>query len=700
MGVDPLQTGFQVERVQARGGVLLRLRGVIDERMNGEELVAGLDGAVVFDLDGVLRITSFGVREWLLALRALRADYYCFVKCRPMLVSQMNTVRRFAGSGEVISFYAPYECPRCCGAEERLLDLRQDYDIVVSLAPPPVMCRACNVPAEFDEVPEIYFDFARSARRPAPPATANEIIDGVRGPKRASLQIEKEIDEHVTALWISGDLETDGYFKRLADGLQGAAVVIADHVKNVTDAGAAALARFLCTPDAEIYVARLPPKLVVPLAKALRGTKGARVVSLCLPFSCTLCQRQTTLDLTEAHVRALQPSGTMALHCEHCSRPMAPAVTPAVLAAAATLPFCAAPPAVAEYLPAHREHPAVRADRESEVDGGNKELILGKYELGGVLGSGGMGDCYLAHHVGPGGFRRAVVLKKIRAGRVHEPGVVEQFLQEARLAARLSHPNIVQIFDLGKTGQEYFIAMEYVSGMDLRRLCLSAKAAGAVLPLHLGCRIVSDVLAALHAAHTHVDDAGRHSPIIHRDVSPDNVLISVDGNVKLTDFGIAKLDDSMETTPGVRKGKIRYIAPEQVGSDAQALDPRRDIYAAGVILYECLALRPLFDHDNELAAIRAIVYEERPRLLSARADLPARIEEIFQKGVARDPKERYGTAQAFQRDLEQVIVDCGTPATSADLAAWIQGMLRMAASTGALPAGAESWWNSPTMVSG
>src|SRR5215831_8092279 len=222
-------------------------------------------------------------------------------------------------------------------------------------------------------------------------------------------------------------------------------------------------------------------------------------------------------------------------------------------------------------------------------------IPFGNYRLLRRLARGGMAEVFLATQKGPEGFERPIAIKRILPHLVEELEFVEMFMDEARLAARLAHPNIAHIYEFGKAADYYFIAMEYVDGPSVADLCRSAHERP--VPLEHATRIAAETCAGLHYAHQH--------GVVHRDVSPQNILVSVDGAVKLVDFGIAKATHQMNRTrPGVIKGKFAYMSPEQV--EGKPLDGRSDVFNVGIVLYELVTGVPLFRRDDAPSAMRQI----------------------------------------------------------------------------------------------
>ncbi len=276
---------------------------------------------------------------------------------------------------------------------------------------------------------------------------------------------------------------------------------------------------------------------------------------------------------------------------------------------------------------------------------------FGKYRLIERIAVGGMAEIFLAHQKHEDGHESPVVIKRIRPHLSKHAAFVKMFLNEARLAAQLNHPNVVQIHDLGKIAESYFISMEYVAGRDMRRVVPKAEALGIPFPLVYAVKIASCVCAGLHHAHTKVDLYGNPLNIVHRDVSPENVVVAFDGSVKILDFGIAKAANQVgQTRTGEIKGKLSYMSPEQcLGTP---LDCRSDIFSLGVVLYEWLTGFKLFTGESEVAVMRSITEGKIYAPSYFREDLPERLEVILMKALERDRDKRYQTAAQMQKDLD------------------------------------------------
>jgi serine/threonine protein kinase len=285
-----------------------------------------------------------------------------------------------------------------------------------------------------------------------------------------------------------------------------------------------------------------------------------------------------------------------------------------------------------------------------------------------------MATVYLGRISGAGGFQRFVGIKRLHPHLAREPEFVQMFLDEARLAARIHHPNVVPILEIGTSEQGYYIVMEYVEGDTLAHLIASSVEMGQRLPVGVASRIVVDVLAGLHAAHELADDDGTPLGIVHRDVSPQNILIGVDGSARLTDFGVARATSTLSTTrTGQLKGKVAYMAPEQARG-AKDIDRRADVFAAAVVLWEALEGRGLFKGDGEADTLNKVLNESIPPLERA-PSVPLELEATIQRALDRDRTQRFATAAAFGDALERATVEAGDAATHKDVAAYLDATL-------------------------
>ena len=299
---------------------------------------------------------------------------------------------------------------------------------------------------------------------------------------------------------------------------------------------------------------------------------------------------------------------------------------------------------------------------------------IGRYELCFELASGGMASVYLARIDGVSGFEKLVALKRIHRHLAKEKGYVNMFLDEARIASRITHPNVCSVFDFGEADGEHYIAMEYLVGEPLSRLL--SRVAGdqsqrksPLLPLRMS-RIIADACEGLHAAHELKDANGDLLHVVHRDVSPRNLFVTYDGAVQVVDFGIASASQRLHhTSTGQVKGTFAYMAPEQLS--AQPIDRRVDIWALGVALWEMLAIRRLFKRDTTANTIHSVLYDEIRPPSEHRPQVPEELDRIVMKALQRDPKDRWRTAREMGRALRQFLGTQKEIMGPAELSEWV-----------------------------
>ena len=302
-----------------------------------------------------------------------------------------------------------------------------------------------------------------------------------------------------------------------------------------------------------------------------------------------------------------------------------------------------------------------------------KEPIrYGKYTLFERLGQGGMAEVFLARQDGAGGFAKKVVIKRILGDFATDATFVEMFLAEAKLAAHLSHPNIVQIFDMGQEGDTYYIAMEYVSGPNLLQLLRYATMARDPRPAAF-VKVASGIAEGLYYAHNAVGPDGQPLKIVHRDINPPNIIVSTEGIPKICDFGVAKSANKESTTGATLKGKYTYMAPEQV--KGERVDHRADIFSMGVVLFETTTNKRLFKRDTELQVLNAVLSDPIPRPSQILPAYPPKLEEIVMWCLERDRDKRCPDARALHMALEDYLRASPDGMSQLQLGDWIRGVL-------------------------
>jgi len=295
---------------------------------------------------------------------------------------------------------------------------------------------------------------------------------------------------------------------------------------------------------------------------------------------------------------------------------------------------------------------------------------VGRYALYGEIASGGMATVHYGRLLGPVGFSRTVAIKRLHAQYAKDPEFAAMFLDEARLAARIRHPNVVQTLDVVALDGELFLVMDYIQGESLGRLIRASSAKKQPLPLEIVSSIICGVLHGLHAAHEATNEHGEPLTIVHRDVSPQNVLVGADGVPRVLDFGVAKAAGRMQTTrEGQLKGKIAYMSPEQLR--AGTVDRRTDVYAAGVVLWETLVRKHLFSGDSEGAVVTKVLEHVVPAPSTLNPDVPSSIDAIVLRAIERDPEKRFATTRQMALALEAAI----PIASPTRVTEWLEGLV-------------------------
>ncbi|HEX6243461.1 MAG TPA: serine/threonine-protein kinase, partial [Polyangiales bacterium] len=285
---------------------------------------------------------------------------------------------------------------------------------------------------------------------------------------------------------------------------------------------------------------------------------------------------------------------------------------------------------------------------------------FGKYEVLGRVAVGGMAEIFLARENLPGGAIRKGALKIIKRGAVadDEAGYFEElFLREGRTIVQLAHPHICHVYDIGKEGDQLYIAMEWIDGRSLRDVLGRLAKHGELMPTALAVGIAAQVASALQHAHTARDARGRRLNVVHRDVNPQNIMLRYDGSVKLVDFGVARVSAEVDTRANTVKGKPSYMAPEQLLN--KEVDARADVFALGVCLHEMLSGLRLHKRGTMRETLSAVLQEPAPSLRSVLPDLPAELDDIVQRALAKQPEDRFASAGDFQAALEQFLAGSG-----------------------------------------
>ena len=301
----------------------------------------------------------------------------------------------------------------------------------------------------------------------------------------------------------------------------------------------------------------------------------------------------------------------------------------------------------------------------SEIDG---PLIIGRYALFDALASGGMATVHLGRLLGSEGFGRTVAIKRLHTHFTSDPEFVTMFMDEARIVARIRHPNVVAMADILESSRGLFLVMEYIHGESFSKLLRISRSADQPVPIPFVAAVMHGVLLGLHGAHETTGADGSLLGVIHRDVSPQNIIVGVDGVARVLDFGVAKAAGRAQVTrEGQIKGKLAYMAPEQIRGQG---DRRADVFAAAVVLWEALSGRRLHDGARDVEIVTRVVKGNFKRPSEHRPDIPPALDAIVMRGLALDPDERYPTARDMALDLERAV----RLASPGELGPWVNGL--------------------------
>jgi len=424
--------------------------------------------------------------------------------------------------------------------------------------------------------------------------------------------------------------------------------------------------------------AAAPPSAPAPAAPpAPSGPSGTQTTKP-RPSSPALDKRfQDTLSGLEKNARRTSP-GTTPTPSVPAPAPAAPPRPQPVPSQTAAMPMARSsaetvriPIPALERMPiAQPVFPAAVPEPHPEDEEPSDGTKFGQYVLLEKIATGGMAEVWKARMRGVEGFQKIVAIKKILPHLSDNQDFIEMFVDEAKLAAQLNHNNIIHIYDLGKIQSSYYIAMEYIDGYDLKNILKKAQERDQPLSVEIALFIASKVAAALDYAHRKRDFEDKEMGLVHRDVSPQNVLISQEGDIKLCDFGIAKAaSKASHTQAGALKGKLQYMSPEQAWG--RNIDRRSDIFALATVLFEMLTARKLFSGDNELSILEQVREARVTKPSELNDEVTPQIDAIVLKALQKDPANRYQTAGEMQRDLDAVLYNFRPTPTSADLAIYM-----------------------------
>jgi serine/threonine protein kinase len=662
---------------------LVSVVGLVDEHFTGFGDVGGMK-TVVINVAGMTRMTSFGVRQWLKGMDALPKsipDLY-LLGCPPFFVDQLNMVLNFGGAAQVLTVLAPYTCPSCGVESGETIDVLVERTNLANGGVTEKECARCGGKLEFDETPESYFAFvkkyAASAIRPeaAQLLASSGLYTAVDTAGEKPPRIIKLVHGSVTYFRIIGTIGSMFRARPFLVGAEGEVVIDMAEVERFDTASQREwrrLLKSLATQVPAITLVDVNESFLAIAGDSIGLARNISVWSVLAPYACTECDRVSpTSHVLDGARWPLEFADQVCSTCGGLSRNQLPAEMLAPLQKAST----STPPASAKLI-AQRDEILSRAVTDANVAQAGEgatasvtadDTILGKYKIVRRLSAGGMAEVFLAKQVGIGGFEKPVALKRIQRQLLETRHLaIDMFLNEAKIAGRLMHPNIVQVLDVGEVGGALYLAMEYVKGKDLRDIVKKLRATRGVMPLGEACFVVREVAQALYHAYWSTDMAGQRLSVVHRDVSPHNIIIGYDGTVKLLDFGVA-MSAVTEHAETMIAGKWLYMSPEHTTNQ---IDHRSDLFSLGVILYLlCTGAMPFSGTDPKdiIRKIRAGQYKPVQELA---ADLPHALTALIDRMLSPRPEDRPQTGHEVFSVLTEITRSYGFESSTPRLAQYV-----------------------------
>jgi serine/threonine protein kinase len=665
---------------------LVQVRGFVDEHFAGFGSL-GEAKAIVLDVSGMSRMTSFGVRQWRKAIDALpRGTEIYLVGCPTFFVDQLNMVLNFGGSARVISAVAPYVCVGCGSDSAELIDVVAQRTALSQGTAPERECPRCAAKLELDESPESYFSFVTKygATKVSPEVARSLAKQGLYSGEATNAdkppRIIKLVHGSVTYFRIIGNIGAMFRARPLLVGAEGEIVIDVADVERVDPAGLNEWKRLLkamSTQVSAITLVDIGDEFLSVAAQTIALARKIAVASVLVPYRCSDCGR--TSRETYALANATWPLQFKINVCSTCGGSMHNQASAPLLAHLQKASTAVAPASAklierrADVLSrALTDANVARAGDGASTSLGANDMILGKYQIVRPLSSGGMAEVFLAKQVGIGGFEKSVALKRIQRSMLQTRKIaIDMFLNEAKIAGRLMHPNIVQVIDVGEQAGALFLAMEYVRGRDLRDVVKELRRRRLTMPLGEACFVIREIAQALHHAYWSTDLDRKRLNVVHRDVSPHNVMLGFDGSVKLLDFGVA-LSAVTEEEQKLIVGKWLYMAPEAAAN--QQIDHRSDLFSLGVIAYLLCASALPFSGKDPKEIVPKIRSGQFTPLETAAPDVPAPLAALITRMLAPDPAARPQTGHEVVAALNEVTRTHGIECSAVDMSALLSNL--------------------------
>jgi eukaryotic-like serine/threonine-protein kinase len=672
-------------KVQGDVGVV-SVTGLVDENFQGFGSIMSTVKSLVIEVSRMTRMTSFGVRQWLKSMDALPksiSDLY-LLGCPTFFVDQLNMVLNFGGAARVLTVVAPYTCPSCGVESGEVIDVLAERTTVAMGGVPDKDCARCGARLEFDETPESYFSFvSKYGASSIQPATAHVLATlGLYSAANVAAEkpprIIKLVHGPVTYFRIIGTVGSMFRARPLLVGAEGEVVIDLAEVDRFDSLGSREWKRLL-----KNLVGQVPAVTLVDVSDSFLSVAGdslaisrsIHVSSVLVPYFCVDCGNLTM----ESHALAgaTWPLSMPENVCGRCGGRTQSALEPSTLALVEQA-STQVPPDSAKLIEQRAEvlsRALTDANVASAGDAATPSInpddtILGKYKIIRRLSSGGMAEVFLAKQVGIGGFEKPVALKRILPEWLESRHfAVDMFLNEAKIAGRLIHPNIVQVLDVGQVGGALYLAMEYVHGRDLRDILKTLRGEKTIMPLGDACYVISQIAQALHHAYWSTDLSGKQLAVIHRDVSPHNVILGHDGSVKLLDFGVAMSAVTEHAGEAGVAGKWAYMSPEQTME--QEMDHRSDLFSLGVMMYLlCTGSMPFAGNDPREIVKKSRTGAFKP-VKQAAPDMPNSIAELITRLLSPNPDDRPRTGLEVVTTITEFTRSYGIESSAARIASLV-----------------------------
>ena len=676
---QPVSRAATIEVVQVGDTALVTVTGLIDERFAGfGRVVAGMKN-VVLDVGAMTRMTSFGVRQWLNAMEDLRSisDLYV-LNCPTFFVDQLNMVLNFGGSAKVLTAVAPYVCPGCGVESGELVDVHARRG-TLTREPPEKLCSRCGTKLEFDESPDSYFGFVAKYAAPTVSSSVATVLaerglfissDCSEKPPR----IIKLIHGPVTYYRILGTIGSMFRARPFLVGAENEIVIDLADVDRFEPSGQLEWRRLIKSLGAQvasITLVDLPPTFFAIAGATLTLARNIAVSSINVPYVCQSCRRTTNFSESLIGGRAPHQGERVCPTCGGTATNQLPMATlePLLKASTQLLPASAKVVEQRDELMSRALTDASVAQGAGSSTVSSDNTIFGKYKIVRRLSGGGMAEVYLAKQVGAGGFEKAVALKLIHQQQLDSRRqAIELFLNEAKIAGRLTHPNIVQVLDVGEANGNLYLAMEYVNGRDVRDVLKVLKKTEGVMPLAEACYIMRETATALDHAYWSSDMTGKRLSVVHRDVSPHNIILGFDGTVKLLDFGVA-MSSITEHEQALLVGKWTYMSPETTMNGKT--DHRSDLFSLGVVFYVLVTGVMPFYGSEPKEIVRKIRAGDYIRIEEIAPQIPPRLANLIANLLAPNPDQRLQRGQEVVTELDVIARDYGLESSSTKIAAFL-----------------------------